>query len=88
MPVLDGFESTKRIRRLEAQRKSAGGKIRPSIIVALTGLASEEDQKKAFAAGVDHFVTKPLRFKDLKQMLSEWKLHASPQSDEKDNVAV
>jgi hypothetical protein len=29
-----------------------------------------------------------LRFKDLKQMLSEWKLHASPQSDEKDNVAV
>ena len=77
MPVLDGFESTRRIRRLEAQRERDGEVIRPSIIVALTGLASEEDQKKAFAAGVNHFVTKPLRFKDLKQMLSEWKLYES-----------
>lgn len=88
MPVMDGFESTRRIRRLEAQRKRDGAMTRPSIIVALTGLASDEDQKKAFAAGVDHFVTKPLRFKDLKQMLSEWKLHGSAKADEKENLPV
>lgn len=85
---MDGFEATKRVRTLEAQRKRDGETTRPSIIVALTGLASEEDQKKAFAAGVDHFVTKPLRFKDLKQMLSEWKLQGSAQTDEKVNLAA
>lgn len=74
MPVMDGFESTKRIRKLEGQRKRDGEDPRPSIIIALTGLASDEDQNRAFAAGVDHFVTKPLRFKDLKQMLSQWNL--------------
>ena len=38
-------------------------------VIAITALASEADQKKAFTAGVDHFVTKPLRFKDLKVLL-------------------
>jgi signal transduction histidine kinase/CheY-like chemotaxis protein len=88
MPVLDGFQSTKRIREIEAQRKQNGEMARSSIIVALTGLASDEDQKKAFAAGVDHFVTKPLRFKDLKQMLSEWKLPGLARTDEKENLPV
>jgi signal transduction histidine kinase/CheY-like chemotaxis protein len=88
MPVLDGFESTRRIRRLEAQRERNGEIVRPSIIVALTGLASEEDQKKAFAAGVNHFVTKPLRFKDLKQMLSEWKLYESGKVDDPKDLSV
>lgn len=88
MPVLDGFQSTKRIREIEAQRKQNGEMTRQSIIVALTGLASDEDQKKAFAAGVDHFVTKPLRFKDLKQMLGEWKLQGLAKTDEKENLPV
>lgn len=88
MPVLDGFESTRRIRRLEAQRERNGEVIRPSIVVALTGLASEEDQKKAFAAGVNHFVTKPLRFKDLKQMLSEWKLYEPRKVDDPKDLSV
>lgn len=88
MPVLDGFQSTKRIREIEAQRKHNGEMTRPSIIVALTGLASDEDQKKAFAAGVDHFVTKPLRFKDLRQMLGEWKLQGLAEMDGKGNLPV
>lgn len=81
MPVMDGFESTRKIRALEEERRkyildTYGPNRRPrrAVIVALTGLASEEDQRNAFAAGVDHFVTKPLRFKDLKNMLGEWKI--------------
>jgi signal transduction histidine kinase/CheY-like chemotaxis protein len=38
-------------------------------VIAITALASESDQKKAFSAGIDHFVTKPLRFKDLRLLL-------------------
>jgi CheY-like chemotaxis protein len=88
MPVKDGFESTKRIRKMEAQRKQDGESSRPSIIVALTGLASDEDQKRAFSAGVDHLVTKPLRFKDLKQMLSEWNLDSALKGDQRESVPV
>ncbi len=73
MPVCDGFESTRMIRKLEQQRKqesSGAAAFRPANIIAFTGLASEADQKKAFAAGIDHFVTKPLRFQDFRKLVS------------------
>ena len=84
MPVCDGFESTRLIRKLEQQRKGKSGLAKvssSSVIIALTGLASEADQKKAFAAGVDHFVTKPLRFKDLKTLLAEWNILEAEESN-------
>ena len=75
MPVCDGFESTAMIRKTENERarlttdSSHSSPIARSVIIAFTGLASAADQEKAFAAGVDHFVTKPLRFKDFKKLL-------------------
>ncbi|ETN41489.1 uncharacterized protein HMPREF1541_03425 [Cyphellophora europaea CBS 101466] len=45
--------------------------LRSTTVIAITALASEADQKKAFAAGIDHFVTKPLRFKDLKALMGD-----------------
>ena len=73
MPVCDGFESTRMIRKLEQQRQqdaSQGSASRASNIIAFTGLASEADQKKAFAAGINYFVTKPLRFQDFRKLVS------------------
>lgn len=72
MPVCDGFESTLKIRELEAQRRAAGGRngnIGTSIIIAFTGLASAADQKRAMDVGMDHFVTKPLRYPAFKKIL-------------------
>jgi len=65
MPVMDGFESTRRIRALEAERR-----LPRCSVIALTGLASADAQLEAFASGIDLFLTKPVRLKELSQILA------------------
>lgn len=60
MPTMDGLESTRRIRAFERAKG-----LRPAVIVALTGMASASVQQEAFASGVDLFLTKPVRLKEL-----------------------
>ncbi|KEQ62322.1 uncharacterized protein M437DRAFT_35031, partial [Aureobasidium melanogenum CBS 110374] len=60
MPEMDGLESTRRIRAFERAKG-----LRPAVIVALTGMASASVQQEAFASGVDLFMTKPVRLKEL-----------------------
>jgi len=57
----------------------------PALIVALTGLASQRDQDAAIEAGADYFVTKPLKFSALKELLIEWGFGTST-ADVKKNV--
>ncbi|KAF5020227.1 hypothetical protein F66182_7744 [Fusarium sp. NRRL 66182] len=64
MPVMDGFEATRRIRAFELQQG-----LRPALILALTGLASEEAQREATVSGLDLFLTKPVRLKELGPIL-------------------
>jgi CheY-like chemotaxis protein len=66
MPVMDGLESTRKIRTFEFSTRS-----RPSIIVALTGMSSASAQQEAFASGIDIFLTKPVRLKELKKIFEE-----------------
>lgn len=70
MPIMDGMEATRKIRILEKARQ---GK-RPAMIIALTGLGSANSQKDAFESGVDMFLTKPVRLKDLRKILEGWDL--------------
>jgi hypothetical protein len=44
----------------------------PTLIIALTGFSSQEDQEQAFEAGVDVFMTKPVRFKEVGKILEGW----------------
>lgn len=67
MPVMNGIESTFKIRALEKERHQ-----NPSMIVALTGLASAEAQQEAFSCGINLFLTKPVRFGELRKLLGEW----------------
>ncbi|RAK74650.1 hybrid sensor histidine kinase/response regulator [Aspergillus fijiensis CBS 313.89] len=67
MPIMDGFEATKAIRMIEKERKTSP----PAKIIALTGLGSNDDVAKAYAAGVDVFVTKPVSLKKVTQLMDQ-----------------
>ncbi|KAJ9623112.1 hypothetical protein H2203_006048 [Taxawa tesnikishii (nom. ined.)] len=66
MPVMDGLESTRRIRAVE---RSKGTK--PATIMALTGVASADMQMEARASGVDLYWTKPVRLRELGSAIDE-----------------
>ena len=60
MPVMDGLESTRKIRQFEKEQ----GK-RHAFIVALTANALESDRRKTREAGMDGFIAKPFKPKEL-----------------------
>jgi CheY-like chemotaxis protein len=72
MPVMDGFEATRQIRKMEDGYDRAPATKRDSVIIALTGLASREDEDEAFKAGVDMFLTKPVQFPKLSNLLRQY----------------
>lgn len=64
MPIMDGFEATRQIRKYERANELAA-----ATIIALTGLASSDSQKEAFKSGMDLFLTKPVKYKELRAIL-------------------
>ncbi|KAI0316421.1 hypothetical protein OF83DRAFT_1127068 [Amylostereum chailletii] len=66
MPVLDGVGATMEIRQIESSRSD----VNPTRILALTGMSSLEDKRRAFEAGVDGYLVKPIAFKTLTEMFS------------------
>jgi CheY-like chemotaxis protein len=67
MPVMDGIEATQGIRRWE----QAGGHHRLPI-VALTAGAFEDDHRRCLEAGMDAFLTKPVKLDELVGVLGRW----------------
>lgn len=75
MPGMDGLEATREIRKLERERIAKMGEAdapSPALIIALTGLANGRDQVDAFASGVDLFMTKPTKFKEIGSLIEGW----------------
>lgn len=56
MPVMDGLEATRRIRAFEHQSRCD-----PVVILALTGLATDDARQEAERSGIDVFLTKPVK---------------------------
>lgn len=63
MPVMDGLEATQNIRLLK--------KYQP-VIIAMTANAMQGDREKCIAAGMDDYISKPIRPEDLVKMLEKW----------------
>jgi signal transduction histidine kinase/DNA-binding NarL/FixJ family response regulator len=64
MPGMDGNKTTRIIRTSESQDERTP-------IIALTANAMEPDRLRAFAAGVDYYMTKPMVIEDLDDALRE-----------------
>ena len=69
MPRMDGYQATEAVRRAEAANP---GRNRTPI-VALTASATQGERERCLAAGMDDFVSKPMRARDLAAALERWK---------------
>lgn len=63
MPCMDGYESTRRIRKLPDERSQTP-------IVAMTANAFEEDRKAAFVVGMNGYVVKPIELPVLMETMA------------------
>ena len=61
MPIMDGLTATRTIRQHEAE--AGGGDHVP--IIAMTARAMKGDREKCIAAGMDGYVSKPIRRQEL-----------------------
>ncbi|MEO0915668.1 MAG: response regulator, partial [Pseudomonadota bacterium] len=68
MPVLDGKAAAQRIRAIEEERKSER-----CPIVAITAHAMEGDAEDILAAGIDHYMTKPVKKAELFGYLTQFR---------------
>ncbi len=64
MPVMDGYESTAKIRLLEGDKKH-------TTIIAVTANAMEGDSAKCIEAGMDDYISKPIDFDIMFEMIEE-----------------
>jgi signal transduction histidine kinase len=76
MPVMDGYDATARIRTRETSDMS--GLHTP--VIAMTANAMMGDREKCLAAGMDDYISKPIKAEDLKRVLEQWSGPSLPQS--------
>jgi CheY-like chemotaxis protein len=68
MPVMDGLEATRELRRREGERRTP--------VVALTAGALRQEQQECFEAGMDDFATKPFTSDSIHGVLTRWLVKA------------
>jgi two-component system, sensor histidine kinase and response regulator len=72
MPIMDGIEATRQIRKIEATVQPDDGVVRRTPIIALTAHALNEVREKCFQAGMDDFLVKPFNDQQMAKTLLRW----------------
>jgi CheY-like chemotaxis protein len=68
MPLMNGFEATKRIKEMEISEK-------PPVIIAVTANAFVEDREKCLAAGMDDYISKPIKLTAINEIVNHYLNH-------------
>ncbi len=74
MPGLDGYDTTRRLREREARQPN------PTrlTVVAMTAYAREDDRARCLEAGMDDYLSKPVRIETLCETLERWLKNIAP----------
>ena len=76
MPVLDGYDATRLI------RKDEDPAVRGVLVIAMTASAIQGDKEKCLEAGMNNYLAKPVRAAVLKSMLEDYlEQHEQPMAD-------
>ncbi|WP_160689159.1 response regulator [Clostridium sp. C2-6-12] len=76
MPVMDGYESTAKIRQMEGNKKH-------TTIIAMTANAMSEDEGKCIKAGMDFYISKPIDFNKMFELIEANTKKRKPELEEK-----
>ncbi len=69
MPVMNGYDATLAIRKIEEKLKSKSKSFLRTPVLALTANAFSENKKKCMEVGMDDFITKPYNVKKIKKII-------------------
>ena len=72
MPEMGGLEATRAIRERQSRRLEFPNYKSPIIIVAMTASAMQGDREKCLEAGMDDYLSKPVRPEDIRVIVERW----------------
>ena len=82
MPVLDGFQTTEKIRQ-----GAAGGRYKDIAIVALTANALVGDKQRCLEAGMNDYLVKPIEEDKMFEVLDKWQTQLAPQRTQNNSTS-
>lgn len=78
MPIMDGYEATRMQRKHESKLRIK----MHTTIIALTANILISDRKRCIAAGMDDYITKPIRQEKASKMIVKWCREYVPQEEQ------
>ncbi len=88
MPEMDGYQATRAIRKREQSLAQPCPWRSPIYIIAMTANSMQGDREKCLLAGMDDYLSKPVREFELQAALERGKLAMQNQKDREANLSV